>query len=76
MKPGVILTGVDPEVRTLVLQKYVLACKNADLANYYTIRSHGYTGNLPLIIVSDLRQVFGFLRVLRFPPAIKLTAMI
>ena len=26
--------------------------------------------------VSDLRQVGGFLRVLRFPPPIKLTAMI
>ena len=26
--------------------------------------------------VSDLRQVGGFLRVLRFPPAIKLTATI
>ena len=26
--------------------------------------------------VSDLRQVSGFLRVLRFPPPIKLTAMI
>jgi hypothetical protein len=27
-------------------------------------------------IVSDLRQVNGFLRVLRFPPPIKLTSMI
>ena len=26
--------------------------------------------------VSDLRQVFGFLRILRFPPSIKLTATI
>jgi hypothetical protein len=26
--------------------------------------------------VSDLRQVGGFLRILRFPPPIKLTAMI
>jgi hypothetical protein len=29
-----------------------------------------------LYIISDLRQVCGFLRVLRFPPPIKLTATI
>jgi hypothetical protein len=30
----------------------------------------------PIKFVSDLRQVGGFLRVLRFPPPIKLTATI
>jgi hypothetical protein len=29
-----------------------------------------------IMIVSDLRQVVGFLRVLRFPPSIKLTTTI
>ena len=36
----------------------------------YSIQHYG------IKFVSDLRQVGGFLRVLRFPPAIKLTATI
>ena len=43
---------------------------NLAQANVYS------TQHYVIKFVSDLRQVYGFLRVLRFPPPIKLTAMI
>ena len=37
---------------------------------------HGEVYNIVMTFVSDLRQVGGFLLILRFPPPIKLTATI
>jgi len=50
--------------------------------HYYVVRSNPAHGEVYLIqhyvikFVSDLRQVSGFLQVLRFPPPIKLTSTI
>ena len=39
-------------------------------------KSTRYVQHYVIKLVSDLRQVVGFLRILRFPPPIKLTATI
>jgi hypothetical protein len=51
-------------------------CFSSDYGSNITYRYSHITYLYSNITVSDLRQVGGFLLVLRFPPAIKLTATI
>jgi hypothetical protein len=46
------------------------------LLNYLAFKSFDYEAPPKEQIVSDLRQIGGFLRVLRFPPPIKLASKI
>ena len=71
---------------------HTLGCRGRDLmvicvATMYAISAYHHTRSNPLMargtrfnivikFVNDLRQVGGFLRVLRFPASIKLTATI
>jgi hypothetical protein len=46
------------------------------ISAYHQFESRSGVQHYVIKFVSDLRQVGGFLRVLRFPPPIKLAAMI
>jgi len=48
----------------------LIVSSNPALGHVYSIQHY------VIKFVSDLRQICGFLRVLQFPPPIKLTAMI
>jgi hypothetical protein len=50
---------------TEMILRYKFESRSGRVVQHYAIK-----------FVSDMRQVGGFLRVLRFPPAIKLTATI
>jgi len=54
----------------------VCSCSHLNSCTYYVIIGVCSIQHYVIQFVSDLRQVGGFLRVLRFPPPIKLTATI
>jgi hypothetical protein len=72
----IIEKGHLTEVLTLIMDKNYLA-KIKDFIDLFPVHGEMYSIQHYVIkFVSDLRQVGGFLRVLRFPPPIKLTATI
>ena len=67
-------------MRSIYLKR-IRGCRGSDhmvvgFTTTYAISAHHSIQHYVIKFVSDLRQVDGFLRVLRFPPPIKLTATI